>query len=168
MTQILRNADFILKILVYSVKRCIFFYLRKSALSKASASSAFQLKTNDFMKKTIFTVIFIGIFFCGYAQSEVKPNELTSPIMLDFLKNYQEKNSIQKIEKGIQFTSELSKIGIQGDKYVKSETENIDNMIIVKPNLVEIMRMTIVHPDENINHTMKIINSDINKLKPIK
>jgi hypothetical protein len=125
------------------------------------------------MKKTVFTLIFISTVFCGYAQNELKlneakSNELTSPIMLDFLKNYQEKNAIQKIEKGIPFTSELSKRGIQGDKYIKPETENIDNMIIVKPNLVAIMRMTIVHPDENINHTMKIINSDTNKLKPIK
>jgi hypothetical protein len=125
------------------------------------------------MKKTIFTLILISTGFWGYAQNElklneVKPDELTSPIMLDFLKNFQEKNSIQKIEKGIPFTSELSKRGIQGDKYVKRETENIDNMIIVKPNLVEIMRMTIVRPDENIYHTMKIINSDTNKVQPIK
>jgi hypothetical protein len=125
------------------------------------------------MKKTVFTLIFISTVFCGYAQNELKlneakPNELTSPIMLDFLKNYQEKNGIQKIEKGIPFTSELSKRGIEGDKYVKPEFENIDNMIIVKPNLVEIMRMTIVHPDENINHSMRIINSDTNKLQPIK
>jgi hypothetical protein len=120
------------------------------------------------MKKTIFTLSFIGIVFCGYAQNEFKPKELTSPIMLDFLKNYQEKNGIQKIEKGIPFTSELSKRGIQGDKNWKPETENIDNMIIVKPNLVEIMRMTIVVPDESTNHTMRIVNSDTNKVQPIK
>ena len=120
------------------------------------------------MKKTIFTFIFIGIFFYGYAQNEAKPNELTSPIMLDFLKNYQEKNGIQKIEKGIPFTSELSKRGIQGDKNVKLETENIDNMIIVKPNLLEIMRMPVVRPDESTHHTMRIINSDTNKVQPIK
>ncbi|MEY4541885.1 MAG: hypothetical protein RLZZ306_3642 [Bacteroidota bacterium] len=125
------------------------------------------------MKKTIFTLIFIGTVFYGYAQNELKlneakPNELTSPIMLDFLKNYQEKNSIQKIEKGIPFTSELSKIGIQGDKSFRIETENIDNMIIVKPNLVTIMRMPVVRPDESTHHTMRIINSDTNKVKPIK
>jgi hypothetical protein len=120
------------------------------------------------MKKTIFTLIFIGVFFGVYAQNEAKPNELTSPIMLDFLKNYQEKNGIQKIEKGIPFTSELSKRGIEGDKNAKPELENIDNMIIVKPNLVAIMRMTIVLPDENTHHTMKIINSDTNKAQPIK
>ncbi len=120
------------------------------------------------MKKTIFTFIFIGIFFCGYAQNEAKPNELTSPIMLDFLKNYQEKNGIQKIEKAIPFTSELSKRGIQGDKSIKTELENIDNMIIVKPNLVEIMRMPIVRPDASMHHTMRIVNRNTNKVQPIK
>ena len=120
------------------------------------------------MKKITFTLIFIGLAFYGYTQNEVKPKELTSPIMLDFLKNYQEKNGIQKIDKGIPFTSELSKRGIQVDKNVKTELENIDNMIIVKPNLVEIMRMTIVHPDESTYNTMKIINSGTNKVQPVK
>ncbi len=120
------------------------------------------------MKKTIFTLSFIGTVFCGYAQNEAKSNELTSPIMLDFLKNYQEKNGIQKIEKGIPFTSELSKRGIQGEKNVKHEMENIDNMIIVKPNLIAIMRMPIVRPDESKNHTIRIVNSDTNKAQPIK
>ena len=123
------------------------------------------------MKKTIFTLIFIGTVFCGYAQNELKINELTSPITLDFLKKYQDENTIKKFNlpsTSIPFTSELSKIGIQGDKNSKIETENIDNMIIVKPNLVAIMRMTIVVPDESKNHTMRIINSDTNKVKPIK
>ena len=120
------------------------------------------------MKKIIFTLIFIGISFLGFAQNEVKPQELTSPIMLDFLKNYQGKNGIQKIEKGIPFTSELPKRGIQGDKNIKIETENIDNMTIIKPNLLAIMRMTIIVPDENTHYTMKIMNSDTNKLQPIK
>lgn len=120
------------------------------------------------MKKSIFALIFLGTVFCGYAQNEAKPNELTSPIMLDFLKNYQEKNGIQKIEKGIPFTSELSKRGIQGDKNIKTDLENIDNMIIVKPNLLEIMRMPVVRPDENTHHTMRIVNSATNKVQPIK
>jgi hypothetical protein len=120
------------------------------------------------MKKTIFTLIFIGVFFGVYAQNEAKPNELTSPIMLDFLKNYQEKNGIQKIEKGIPFTSELSKRGIQGDRYIKPELENIDNMVIVKPNLVEIMRMPVVYPHESTHYTLGLINSDTNKAQPIK
>ena len=125
------------------------------------------------MKKIIFTLILIGISLFGFAQNEmklneVKPQELTSPIMLDFLKNYQGKNGIQKIEKGIPFTSELPKRGIQGDKNIKIETENIDNMTIIKPNLLAIMRMTIIVPDENTHYTMKIMNSDTNKLKPIK
>lgn len=120
------------------------------------------------MKKTVFTLSFIGLAFYGYAQNEIQPKELTSPIMLDFLKNYQEKNGIQKIEKGIPFTSELSKRGIQRDKNIKPETENIDKMTIVKPNLVEIMRMPIVRPDENTHHTIRIVNSDTSKLRVIK
>lgn len=88
--------------------------------------------------------------------------------MLNFLKNFQEKNSIQKTEKGISYSFELSKIRIQGDKYVKPEMENIDNLIIVKPNLLAIMRMSIIVPDENTHHTLKIINSDTIKVKPIK
>jgi hypothetical protein len=123
------------------------------------------------MKKTIFTLIFIGTGFCGYAQNEAKPNELTSPITLDFLKKYQDENTIKKFNlpsTSIPFTSELSKRGIEGDKNSKIETENIDNMIIVKPNLVAIMRMTVVVPDESKNYTMRIINSDTNKVKPIK
>ena len=123
------------------------------------------------MKKTLFTLGFIGIVFCSYAQDEAKPKELTSPIMLDFLKNYQQENTIKKFELpsgGIPFTSELSKRGIEGDKYVKLETENIDNMIIVKPNLVSIMRMPIIRPNENTHHTMTIVNSDTNKTQLIK
>lgn len=120
------------------------------------------------MKKTIFTLSFIGLVFYGYTQNEIKPKELTSPIMLDFLKNYQEKNAIQKIEGGIPFTSELSKRGIQGDRKIKPELENIDNITIVKPNLVEIMRMPVVRPDENTHYTMKIINRDTNILQSIK
>ena len=120
------------------------------------------------MKKTVLVFSFIGIVFCSYSQNEVKPKELTSPIMLDFLKNYQEKNDIQKIEGGTPFTSELSKRDIQGDRKIKPEHENIDNMIMVKPNLVEIMRMPVVRPDENTHYTMKIIDSNTNKLQPIK
>lgn len=49
------------------------------------------------MKKLVLSLCFIGLSFYGYTQNEVKPQELTSPIMLDFLKNYQEKNAIQKV-----------------------------------------------------------------------
>ena len=123
------------------------------------------------MKKIIFTLIFIGLTFYGYAQNEFKSKELTSPIMLNFLKNYQQENTIKKFPlppSNIPFTSELSKRGIKGDKNVRPETENIDNLIIIKPNLVSIMRMPTVRPDESIHHTMRIVNSGFNKVKPIK
>lgn len=115
------------------------------------------------MKKIVLSLSFIGLTFYGYAQNEVQSKELTSPIMLDFLKNYQEKNAIPKVEGGIPFTSFLSKKGIEGDKNLKPALENIDNMIVTKPNLVEIMRMPVVYPDENTHYTMKIVNSYTNK-----
>lgn len=123
------------------------------------------------MKKSVFALSFIGLAFYGYAQNEVRPNELTSPIMLDFLKSYQQENAIKNFQlppSSIPFTSELSKRGIQGDKNMKPALENIDNMIVIKPNLVEIMRMPVVRPDENMHYTMKIVNSDTNKLQTIK
>ncbi len=120
------------------------------------------------MKKSVLSFCFIILAFYGYAQNEVKPNELTSPIMLDFLKNYQEKNAIPKFEAGVLLDSFLAKKGIEGDKNRKPAFENIDNMIVIKPNLVEIMRMPIVLPDENTPYTMKIVNSDSNKLQTIK
>lgn len=123
------------------------------------------------MKKTVFTLTLIGLTFYGFAQNEVKPEQLSSPIMLNFLKNYQQENTIKKYKlpsSNIPFTSELSKRGIEGDKNVKPELENIDNMIIIKPNLVAIMRMPVVRPDEKKHHTMRIVNSDTNKSQPIK
>ena len=128
-------------------------------------------KTNDIMKKAVFTLSFIGLTFYGYAQNEVKIKELTSPMMLDFLKNYQQENTIKKFQlppSTNPFTSELSKRGIEADKNVRPETENIDNLIIIKPNLVSIMRMPMVRPDESIHHTMRIVNSNTNKVQPIK
>ena len=119
------------------------------------------------MKKIVFTLSLISLAFYGHAQNETKSQELTSPIMLDFLKNYQNKHTVQKVEEGIPFTSFLSKRGIEGDKNTKIELENIDNMIIVKPNLIEIMRMPVVRPDENTHHTMRIVNSDTTKIKPL-
>jgi hypothetical protein len=122
------------------------------------------------MKKSVLTISFISLAFYGYSQNEVKPNtELTSPIMQDFLKNYQQENTIKKFQlppSTLPFTSEFSKRGIEGDKNVKPELENIDNMPIIKPNLVEIMRMPIVRPDGSTHHTMRIVNSDTNKSKP--
>jgi hypothetical protein len=130
------------------------------------------------MKKLVFTLSIIGFAFYGYSQNEAKANELTSPIMIDFLKNYQQENTIKKFQlpstnkfqlppNNIPFTSDLSKRGIKGDKNVKPELENIDNMIVVKPNLVAIMRMPIIRPDENTGYRMRIVNSDTNKSKPV-
>lgn len=123
------------------------------------------------MKKLICTLLLCYCGLTAYTQNEAQPNtleELKSPIMLDFLKNYQEKNKIIKMEAGIPFTSELSKRGIKGDEPAKPNDENIDNLVIVKPNLVEILRMPTIRPDETVHHTMRIVNSDTSKPQPIK
>ena len=120
------------------------------------------------MIKIVLTLSLFSIVFYGYAQNEAKSKEHTSPIMLDFLKNYQQNNTVQKIEGGIPLISLLSKRGIEGDKNTKSALENTNNMIVVKPNLVEIMRMPVIRPNENTHHMMRIVNSDTNKIQPIK
>ena len=132
------------------------------------------------MKKLVFTLSFIGLTFCGYSQSEAKPNlldnsspsrisgflkdylgndhnMLKSPITKDYLKNYQEKNTINKFS--------LPSVGMDDVKKSAKNIENIDNMVIVKPNLAEVMRMTVLRPDNSTYHTIKIVNSDTNKPK---
>lgn len=126
------------------------------------------LKPAFSMIRIVFTLSLVGIVFYGYAQNEAKSEEITSPIMLDFLKNYQQNNTVQKIEGCIPLISFLSKRVIEGDKNTKIALENINNMIVVKPNLVEIMRMPVIRPNENTHHIMRIVNSDTNKLQPIK
>jgi hypothetical protein len=133
------------------------------------------------MKKSLITLTFIGLAFCGYAQNEVKPNTLDSssssgiseflkdylgnnhnilrsPITKDYLKNYQEKNTINKFS--------LPSVGMSDVKKSAQELENIDNLVVVKPNLAELIKMPIVRPNENTHHTMRIVNSDTNKSKP--
>ncbi len=133
------------------------------------------------MKKSVLTIAFIGFAFCGYSQHEAKPNTpdsssssgisgylkdylgndhnmLRSPITKDYLKNYQEKNTINK------FT--LPHVGMSDVKKSAQELENIDNLVIVKPNLTEMIKMPVVRPDGNTHHAMRIVNSDTNKSKP--
>jgi hypothetical protein len=133
------------------------------------------------MKKSLITLTFIGLAFCGYAQNEVKPNTLDSssssgiseylkdylgnnhnmlrsPITKDYLKKYQEKNTINKFS--------LPSVSMSDVKKSAQELENIDNLIVVKPNLTELIKMPIVRPDGNTHHTMRIVNSDTNKSKP--
>jgi len=105
------------------------------------------------MKKIILIFSLIGIVFCSYSQNEAKFKELTSPIMLDFLKNYQDKNTVQKVKVG---------------EKLKREFGNIDNNTLIKPNLVEIMRMPVVNSDDKKYNTIRIINRDTNTLQPIK
>jgi hypothetical protein len=134
------------------------------------------------MKKSLITLMLIGLAFYGYAQNEVKPNTLDSssssgiseylkdylgnnhnilrsPITKDYLKNYQEKNTINKFS--------LPSVGMSDVKKSAHELENIDNLVVVKPNLAKLIKMPTVRPNENTHHTMRIVNSDTNKSKPL-
>ena len=134
------------------------------------------------MKKILLIISLISLALSGYSQNEAKSNlpdsssssgisgflkdylgndhnMLRSPITKDYLKNYQEKNTINKFS--------LASVGMDDVKKSAQELENIDNMIIVKPNLAELIKMPVVRPDGNTHHTMRIVNSDTNKPKPI-
>jgi hypothetical protein len=113
------------------------------------------------MKKSIITLSLITFTFAGYAQTKglVIPNPISQPMILDFLKNgepevpktqimtdylknYQEKNAIKPIE--------LPHFGKYDFKETAKELENIDEMIIVKPNLAAMIKMPVVKPDDKI------------------
>ena len=133
------------------------------------------------MKKILLIISLISLALSGYSQNEAKSNlpdsssssgisgflkdylgndhnMLRSPITKDYLKNYQEKNTINKFS--------LPSVGMDDVKKSAQALENIDNMIIVKPNLAELIKMPVVRPDGNTHQTMRIINSDTNKPKP--
>ena len=163
------------------------FFICENLRYKVSALSAchkdlFNFKINIIMKKTLLTLSLIVFAFCSYAQNEAKPktdetpsssaisgflkdylgndhNMLRSPITKDYLKNYQEKNTINKFS--------LPSVGMNDVKKSAQELENIDNLIVVKPNLVELIKMPTIRPDGNTQHTMRIVNSDTNKSKPL-
>ena len=127
------------------------------------------------MKKAFITLSLIVFSFAGYSQKghllqnppstlmtldflkDSQSEVLKSQIMTDYLKNYQEKNSIKTIEMPV--------LGLDALKKSGKNMENIDNMILIKPNLAELMRMPIAKPNDNTYYTMKIINSDTNKEK---
>ena len=111
------------------------------------------------MKKTLITLSLIGFSLVGYSQNHLKQNPPTVPLILDFLKdnqsevlksqimtdylkNYQEKNSIKTID--------LPVLGMNTVKEKAKNLENIDNMIIVKPNLAELIKMPVAKPNEDI------------------
>jgi hypothetical protein len=77
--------------------------------------------------------------------------------MLDFLKNYQNKNTIAKIE--------LPPVDVKMDNVKKSAKEmaNIDNLTIVKPNLAELIKMPVVKPENTQNYHLKMVGEQVNK-----
>lgn len=129
------------------------------------------------MKKSLITLSLITTSFVGYAQkghlSQNPPSNplildflkdsqsevLKSQIMTDYLKNYQEKNAIKTIEMPV--------LGLNALKKSAKAMENIDNMIVVKPNLAELMKMPIAKPNDNTYYALKLVNSDTNKEKPL-
>ena len=128
------------------------------------------------MKKSLITLSLIGFSLVGYSQNHLKQNPPTVPLILDFLKdnqsevlksqimtdylkNYQDKNSIKTID--------LPVLGMNAMKEMSKNLDNIDNMIIVKPNLAAMIKMPVAKPNEDIYYHSKIINSDTNKTKPL-
>lgn len=114
------------------------------------------------MKKLIFTVSFCVFSLYGFSQNalQFKPEIPTSPMMLDFLKNYQDKNAIAKIE--------LPPVGMENVKKSVKELENIDNLTIIKPNLAELIKMPVVKPEDNQVYQMKIIGQQPKETNPRK
>ena len=130
------------------------------------------------MKTSLITLTLIACSFVGYAQKghllqkppstpltldflkDSQSEVLKSQIMTDYLKNYHEKNSIKTIEMPV--------LGLNALKKSAKDMENIDNMIVVKPNLTELMKMPIAKPNDNTFYTLKIINSGTNKEQPSK
>ncbi len=114
------------------------------------------------MKKLIFTLSFCVFCLYGFSQNALKlnPEIPTSPIMLDFLKNYQDKNAITKIE--------LPPVGMDNIKKSVKELENIDNLTIIKPNLAELIKMPVVKPEDNQVYHIKIIGQQPKETKPLR
>lgn len=130
------------------------------------------------MKKSLITLSLIACSFVGYTQKgqllqnppstpmtldflkDTQSEVLKSQIMTDYLKNYQEKNAIKTIEMPV--------LGLDALKKSAKDMENIDNMIVIKPNLAELMRMPIAKPHDTINYTLIIINEKDKQSKPLK
>jgi hypothetical protein len=128
------------------------------------------------MKKSIIIFSLVIFSFVGYSQqSHVIQNPISQPMILDFLKNgepdvpksqimtdylknYQEKNAIKTIE--------MPALGLDAIKKSAKNMENIDNMIVIKPNLAALIKMPIVKPDDTLNHTLIITEEQKNSLNP--
>ncbi|MES2517542.1 MAG: hypothetical protein V4585_05520 [Bacteroidota bacterium] len=114
------------------------------------------------MKKIIFTLSFCAFTSYGFAQNSLilKSEIPTSPIMLDFLKNYQDKNTINKII--------TPSVGMEEVKKTAKDLENIDKLIVVQPNLANLIKMPVVRPDDTTLYQMRIVNEHTNETKPLK
>lgn len=131
-------------------------------ITRLSIHSFLYSKTKKQMKKLISTICFCVLSLYGFSQNALKfkPEIPTSPMMLDFLKSYQDKNAIAKIE--------LPPVGIDNLKKSAKEFENIDNLTIIKPNLVEMIKMPVVKPQDNQIYHIKIIGEQPKEVNPLK
>ncbi len=90
------------------------------------------------------------------APSDSSALSLLSPMMKDYLHSYQQKNNLKRFPQ--------KPIGLAE---IKKSVENIDNLIIVKPDLAQMSKMPVVQPPTDINHHLIIITpKEPNRITP--
>ncbi|MBB6004683.1 hypothetical protein [Arcicella rosea] len=90
------------------------------------------------------------------AQPDSSASSLLSPMMKDYLLSYQQKNNIKKFPQ--------KPIGLSE---IKKSVENIDNLIIVKPDLAQMSKMPVVQPPTDTYHHLVIISpKEPNRITP--
>ncbi|MEA5428631.1 hypothetical protein [Arcicella lustrica] len=90
------------------------------------------------------------------APSDSSALSLLSPMMKDYLHSYQQKNNLKRFPQ--------KPIGLAE---IKKSVENIDNLIIVKPDLAQMSKMPVVQPTTDINHHLIIISpKEPNRITP--
>ncbi len=92
------------------------------------------------------------------AQPDSSASSLLSPMMKDYLLSYQQKNNIKRFPQ--------KPIGLD---QIKKSVENIDNLIIVKPDLAQMSKMPVVQPPADIKQHLVIISpKEPNQITPEK
>ena len=111
--------------------------------------------------KTLTFIVFLTIIpFLGKSQTVFgigKDSSALSPMMQEYLGNYQKKNSLSK---------PLPK-HIVGIPEMKKTAENIDNLVIVKPALAQMANMTIIQPsNKEHQHLVIIPDKQLKQISP--
>lgn len=90
------------------------------------------------------------------APSDSSASSLLSPMMKDYLLSYQQKNNIKRFPQ--------KPIGLAE---IKKSVENIDNLIIVKPDLAQMSKMPVVQPPADTYHHLLIVSpKESNRIAP--